>query len=46
MHPASILEIKQQVLHVDVSEITPRVQRILRMDEQNRIRDAVGKLAG
>ncbi|HRP74661.1 MAG TPA: phosphoenolpyruvate--protein phosphotransferase [Rhodocyclaceae bacterium] len=46
MHPASILEIKQQVLHVDVSEITPRVQRILRMDEQSKIRDAVLKLAG
>jgi len=46
MHPASILEIKRQVLHADVSEITPRAQRILRMDEQSKIRDAVLKLAG
>jgi phosphotransferase system enzyme I (PtsI) len=46
MHPASILEIKQQVLRANVAELTPRVQRILRMDEQAKVLEAVQKLAG
>jgi len=45
MHPANILEIKQQILRADLSVLAPRVQRILRMDEQLKIRDAVSKLA-
>jgi phosphoenolpyruvate-protein phosphotransferase (PTS system enzyme I) len=44
MHPASILEIKQQVLRADVGELAPKVQRILRMDEQARVREAVERL--
>lgn len=44
MHPANILQIKQQVLRADVSELAPRVQRILRMDEHHKIQDAVLKL--
>ena len=46
MHPANVLEIKQQVLHADYSELAPRVQRILRMDEPARVHEAVLKLAG
>ncbi len=46
MHPANILEIKQQVLRADVGELAPRVRRILRMDEQSKVRDAVMRLAG
>ena len=46
MHPARILEIKQQILHADLAEITPKVQRILKLDEPARIREAVEKLAG
>jgi len=46
MHPANILEIKQQVLRADVGELAPRVQRILRMDEQAKVREAVLRLAG
>ncbi|HRP95918.1 MAG TPA: phosphoenolpyruvate--protein phosphotransferase [Rhodocyclaceae bacterium] len=46
MHPASILEIKQQVLRANVAELTPRVQRILKMDEQAKVLEAVQKLAG
>ena len=46
MHPANVLEIKQQVLHADCTELAPRVQRILRLDEPARVHEAVQKLAG
>ena len=46
MHPAHILEIKQQVLRADVGDLAPKVQRILKMDEQMKVRDAVLRLAG
>ncbi|ANQ86950.1 phosphoenolpyruvate--protein phosphotransferase [Azoarcus olearius] len=46
MHPGHILEIKQQVLRADLGELAPRVQRILKMDEQARVREAVERLAG
>jgi len=45
MHPGNILEIKQQVLRADVGELAPRVQRILKMDEQSKVREAVGRVA-
>ena len=44
MHPGSILEIKQQVLRADLGELAPKVQRILKMDEPARIREAVERL--
>lgn len=44
MHPGNILEIKQQVLRADVGELAPRVQRILKMDEQSKVREAVARL--
>ncbi|MCL2875107.1 MAG: phosphoenolpyruvate--protein phosphotransferase [Betaproteobacteria bacterium] len=46
MHPARILEIKKQILRADLAEITPKVQRILKLDEPARIREAVEKLTG
>jgi phosphotransferase system enzyme I (PtsI) len=46
MHPARILEIKQQILRADLAEITPKVQRILKLDEPARIHEAVEKLGG
>jgi len=46
MHPANILEIKQQVLRADVGELAPRVQRIIKMDEQSKVREAVLRLMG
>jgi phosphotransferase system enzyme I (PtsI) len=46
MHPARILEIKQQILRADLADITAKVQRILKLDEPTRIREAVEKLAG
>ncbi|MDR2014941.1 MAG: phosphoenolpyruvate--protein phosphotransferase [Azoarcus sp.] len=44
MHPARILEIKRQILRADLVEITPKTQRILKLDEPARIREAVEKL--
>lgn len=46
MHPSKILEIKQQVLRADLTDLTPRAQRILKMDEPARLREAVERLAG
>jgi phosphotransferase system enzyme I (PtsI) len=46
MHPARILEIKQQILRADLADLAPKVQRILKLDEPVRIREAVEKLAG
>ncbi|MDR0701816.1 MAG: phosphoenolpyruvate--protein phosphotransferase [Azoarcus sp.] len=46
MHPARILEIKQQILRADLADLAPKVQRILKLDEPARIREAVEKLAG
>ncbi len=44
MHPAQLLEIKQQVLMSNASQLTTRVSRILRIDEPERIREQVSKL--
>ena len=44
MHPAQLLEIKQQILMSNAAQLTTRVSRILRLDEPDRIRDQVGKL--
>ncbi len=46
MHPANILEIKQQIRRADIGELAAMVQRIVKMDEQARVRDAVERLAG
>ncbi len=45
MHPGNILEIKQQILRADLGELTPKVQRILKMDEQTKVREAMERLA-
>ena len=44
MHSTQILEIKQQVLRSDLSELGPEVRRLLRHDEPARIREALEKL--
>ena len=46
MHPGQILEIKQGVLHADLNDLVPKVQRILKMDEQGKVREAVARLQG
>lgn len=44
MHPARIFEIKQQILRADLGELGAKVQRILKLDEPARIREATEKL--
>jgi phosphotransferase system enzyme I (PtsI) len=44
MHPAQLLEIKQQVLMSNAGQLATRVSRILRLDEPERIREQVLKL--
>ena len=44
MHPAQILEVKQEVLRSDFATLRNRVGRLLRHDEPDRVRDAVGRL--
>ncbi len=44
MHPAQILEVKQEVLRADAAELGARVARALRFDEPERLREALDKL--
>ena len=44
MHPAQILEVKQEVLRADVGEIATKAQRLLKMDEPSRLREAFERL--
>jgi phosphotransferase system enzyme I (PtsI) len=44
MHPTQILEVKQEILRSDAAELTVKVGRILKMDEPDKIREAVEKL--
>jgi len=44
MHPAQILEVKQQILNSDAGELAGKVARLLRLDEPDRIRAEVESL--
>jgi phosphoenolpyruvate-protein phosphotransferase (PTS system enzyme I) len=44
MHPALILEVKQQVVMADVEQLTQKVGRILRCEEPDRLREQVERL--
>jgi len=44
MHPAQILEVKQEILRADATDLTPKVLRLLKLDEPDRVREAVEKL--
>lgn len=44
MYPAQILEVKQEILRADAGELASRVARILKLDEPDKIREAVEKL--
>ena len=44
MHPAQLLSIKQSVLGADTALLSPRVSRMLRYEETDRIRDLVARL--
>jgi phosphotransferase system enzyme I (PtsI) len=44
MHPAQILEVKQEILRADSQDLTAKVQRLLKLDEPEKVREAVEKL--
>jgi phosphotransferase system enzyme I (PtsI) len=44
MHPAQILEVKQEILRSDSADLSVKVAKLLRQDEPERIGEAVGRL--
>ncbi len=44
MHPSQILEIKQEILRANATDLSLKVAKILKMDEPEKIREAVEKL--
>jgi phosphotransferase system enzyme I (PtsI) len=44
MHPAQLLEVKQQVVMADAEQLAQRVSRLLKFDESERIREQMEKL--
>ncbi len=46
MHPAQLLEIKQQIVMADVEQLSAKVSRILRLDDPERIHELVERLSG
>jgi phosphotransferase system enzyme I (PtsI) len=44
MHPTQLLEVKQQVMMADASQLGARVARILKLDEADKISEQVDKL--
>jgi phosphotransferase system enzyme I (PtsI) len=44
MHPAQLLEIKQQVLMADISLLGPRVTRLLRLDDPEKMHELIARL--
>lgn len=44
MHPAQLLEVKQQIVMADTEQLVIKVGRILRSDEPERIRELVDRL--
>jgi phosphotransferase system enzyme I (PtsI) len=39
-----MLSVKQEILRADLVDLAPKVQRILKMDEQERVHEAVERL--
>ncbi|MDP2881947.1 MAG: phosphoenolpyruvate--protein phosphotransferase [Azonexus sp.] len=46
MHPSQILKVKNRVLKSEVNEITPAVRKMLRLDEPQKLLEALDKLNG
>jgi phosphotransferase system enzyme I (PtsI) len=44
MHPSQILEVKQRVVMADAEQLAQKVTRLLRLDEPERIREAMERL--
>ncbi|MBK8919599.1 MAG: phosphoenolpyruvate--protein phosphotransferase [Betaproteobacteria bacterium] len=46
MHPSQILQVKSRVLKTDLNEVAPAVRKMLRLDEPQKLREALEKLNG
>ena len=46
MHPSQNLKVKSRVLKSEINELTPNVRRMLRLDEPNKLGEALEKLNG
>jgi phosphotransferase system enzyme I (PtsI) len=44
MHPAQLLEVKQQIMMSDAAQLAIRVARLLRLDEPDKISEMLEKL--
>lgn len=44
MHPAQLLEVKQQVLMADISRLSPLVAKLAKLDESEKIRELIARL--
>jgi phosphotransferase system enzyme I (PtsI) len=44
MHPAQMLEVKQQIVTADSAQLVLRVAKLLKCDESERIREQLEKL--
>jgi phosphotransferase system enzyme I (PtsI) len=44
MHPSQILEVKREILRADSVDLTQKVLRLLKLDEPDRVREAVERL--
>jgi len=44
MHPANILSVKQQILKTDLPSATPIANRVLRLEDSQKIRALIQKL--
>ena len=44
MHPSQLLEVKQQVMMADATQLAVRVARLLKLDEPDKISEQLGKL--
>jgi phosphotransferase system enzyme I (PtsI) len=44
MHPAQLLEVKQQVMMADAAQLAVRVAKLLKLDEPDKISEQLEKL--
>lgn len=44
MHPAQLLEVKQQVLMADLGQLQPLATRLLKIDEPDKLREMIARL--
>jgi len=44
MHPSQLLEVKQQIMMADASQLAARVAKILKLDESDKISEQLDKL--